>query len=135
MFANSFTLPWGSNLSIFTAPVYVSALLSLLVAILVYFFYDGRIQAKETDKQEQQKSEEENRRWTRSDSVSELTTNSVTQGVTTIEPLAEKSVESSSLECSTLSTEEQQIKTDWIAIGCCFLVQFCITTYYLYLFT
>jgi hypothetical protein len=116
MFANSFTLPWGSNLNIFTAPVYVCAFLSLLVAIVVVFFYDGRIQGE-----------------------NEKTENVTQDGVTTIESFARNSVESSSFECSTISTaekqqESQQIKPDWIAIGCCFLTRFCIATYDLYLF-
>jgi Tfp pilus assembly protein PilO len=104
-------------LNIFTAPVYVCAFLSLLVAIVVVFFYDGRIQGED-----------------------EKTENVTQEGVTTIESFAKNSVESSSLECLKISTVEkqqqsqQQIKPDWISIGCCFLTRFCIATYDLYLF-
>jgi hypothetical protein len=77
LFSNSGVhLPWGSSLSIFTAPVYVCALLSTLGAILVCLFYDGRIQQQN---EKPAAAAEENRRWTRSDSLAELTKNGAMQ--------------------------------------------------------
>ncbi|KAL3123439.1 hypothetical protein niasHT_004611 [Heterodera trifolii] len=43
VFPDSLSLPWHAQLSIFTAPVYIQSLLSLLSFVLLGFFFDGQM--------------------------------------------------------------------------------------------
>ena len=58
----SITLPWGVQLSLYTAPMYFMAFISIIGLILVIIGFDGRMHHR-THNRDDEKEDEQKEKW------------------------------------------------------------------------